>query len=152
MSNYDIPEKPNAATLPIPPLHPMNSTERTPESGLSSHALFSLALRAICITRDYVGEKLLPAVEGWEWYVAGRALAEAIPNDEWAEQFRLRTQTRRGCVCQLCGKSAQEIGGYLARVNETGVPGVWECRPDCNVSMEPDDRIMSAICGENTYL
>jgi hypothetical protein len=126
-----------------------NTTERTPESGLSSHDLFSRALRAICLTRDYVGEKLLPAVEGWEWYDAGRALAEAIPEDEWAEQFRLRTQTRRGCVCQLCGKSAQEIGGYLARVNEKGIPGIWECRPDCNTAMEPDDRVMAAINGEN---
>jgi hypothetical protein len=63
---------------------------------VGSTALFSRALRAICLTRDYVGEQLLPAIEGWEWYDAGVELMNAIPDDEWAEQFRLRTQPGKG--------------------------------------------------------
>ena len=50
----------------------------------------SRALRALCLTRDYVGEKMLPPKEGWEWYDAGKVIAEIIPDDEWAEQFRIR--------------------------------------------------------------
>ena len=50
----------------------------------------SLALRAICLTRDYVGEDLLPPIDGWEWYEAGKKIAEIIPKDEWAKQFALR--------------------------------------------------------------
>lgn len=126
-----------------------NSDTPTAPTPLSAAPLFSLALRAICLTRDYVGEKLLPAVKGWDWFDAGTALAEAIPNDEWAEEFRKRTESRRGCVCQLCGKSAQEIGGYLTRVNEKGVPGIWECRPNCAAELMDDDKFLAAINGEN---
>lgn len=54
----------------------------------------SKALRAICLTRDYVGEKTLPAIKGWEWYDAGKVVSELIPDDEWAEQFKLRTTDR----------------------------------------------------------
>jgi len=48
--------------------------------------------------------------------------------------------------CRLCGKAAYEIQGYLKRVNETGVTGIWECSPSC----EPGERsfeqnIMDAI-------
>jgi hypothetical protein len=53
-------------------------------------SLLSEALRAICLTRDYVGPGSLPAFDSWEWYSAGKAIAEAIPNDEWAKQFWLR--------------------------------------------------------------
>ena len=52
--------------------------------------LLSKALKAICLTRDYVGSDTLPPIEGWEWYDAGKAIAEAIPDDEWAKQFWLR--------------------------------------------------------------
>lgn len=34
--------------------------------------------------------------------------------------------------CRLCGRSANESSGYLARVNELGELGVWECRPSCS--------------------
>ena len=57
---------------------------------MSKSNLLSRALRSICLTRDYVGAEVLPAIDGWEWYDAGKVLAEAIPDDEWAEQFRLR--------------------------------------------------------------
>ena len=52
--------------------------------------LLSVALRAICLTRDYVGEETLPAIKGWEWYEAGKKLAAHLDNDEWANEFRKR--------------------------------------------------------------
>lgn len=36
--------------------------------------------------------------------------------------------------CRLCGRHATEVEGYLERVNEKGVPGIWECRPPCGAS------------------
>lgn len=115
----------------------------------SPSPLFSRALRAICLTRDYVGEDLLPAVDGWEWYDAGKALAKEIPDDVWAEEFRKRTVHRRKYACRLCNKTAHEIGGYLTRVNEKEIPAEWECRPSCDAAMSHDDRVLSAIHGEN---
>ncbi len=52
--------------------------------------LKELALRALCLTRDYVGSETLPAIKGWEWYDAGLALAESTPESEWSKQFYLR--------------------------------------------------------------
>jgi hypothetical protein len=54
-----------------------------------NHGL-SRALRAICLTRDYVGKETLPALKGWEWFDAGRIISRLIPDDEWVKQFRLR--------------------------------------------------------------
>ncbi len=54
--------------------------------------VLSRALRALCLTRDYVGEDILPAIEGWEWYDAGMAICKLIPNDPWVEQFKQRTK------------------------------------------------------------
>ncbi len=51
--------------------------------------------------------------------------------------------------CRLCGKAAHEIGGYLHRVNEKGVEGIWECRPSCDVKMIDDERVMAAIEGSD---
>ena len=59
---------------------------------MSEASLLSDALRAICLTRDYVGERLLPPIPGWEWFDAGVKIAQAIPNDEWAIQFWLRVR------------------------------------------------------------
>ena len=50
--------------------------------------------------------------------------------------------------CRRCNKTAHEIGGYLTRVNEKGVPGVWECRPTCGADLPPDTRVLLAIEGE----
>lgn len=47
--------------------------------------------------------------------------------------------------CRLCGKTAQEIGGYLHRVNEKGVDGIWECRPSCDSKMDDDARLLAAL-------
>ena len=50
--------------------------------------------------------------------------------------------------CRKCGNSAQQCKGYLARVNEKGVPGVWECRPSCDADLPPDVRVLLAVEGE----
>jgi hypothetical protein len=53
------------------------------------------ALRAICLTRDYVGQDKLPAIDGWEWYEAGKLLCDALPKGKWVNQFRLRVEADR---------------------------------------------------------
>ena len=53
-----------------------------------------------------------------------------------------------GTVCRKCGKAAFEIGGYLHRVNEEGVPGIWECRPSCDAQQTFEQNLISAIEGE----
>lgn len=45
-------------------------------------------------------------------------------------------------------KSAQEIGGYLTRVNEKGVLGIWECRPTCDADLPFETNILMALEGE----
>jgi len=52
----------------------------------------SEAIKSICLTRDYVGEKLLPPIDGWSWYDAGKLISKLIPDDEWVEQFNLRVE------------------------------------------------------------
>ncbi len=48
----------------------------------------SKALRALILTRQYVGEELLPCIEGWEWYDAALEISKILPHDDiWAEQF-----------------------------------------------------------------
>jgi len=49
--------------------------------------LLAVALRALCLTRDYVGEKTLPAIDGWDWYDAGKTIAKTIPDSIWADEF-----------------------------------------------------------------
>jgi len=65
------------------------------EACLPQSALLSDALKAICLTRDYVGEDTLPALEGWSWYDAGKKIADAISEDEWACEFRKRVNRYR---------------------------------------------------------
>ena len=50
--------------------------------------------------------------------------------------------------CRLCGKGAQEIGGYLHRVNKTGEAGIWECRPTCDADLPFELNLILAIKGE----
>ncbi len=54
------------------------------------HIVVDTALKAICLTRDYVGPDKLPATGGWEWFDAGNALCSLVPDCEWAKQFQLR--------------------------------------------------------------
>lgn len=49
-------------------------------------------------------------------------------------------------VCRLCGKSAQEIGVYLKRVNPYwGNKGIWECYPSCKAKRSFEENLMDAI-------
>jgi hypothetical protein len=96
-------------------------------SNLSADELLSKALRAICFTRDYVGEDLLPAIEGWEWYDAGLVISKAIPDDEWAKQFKARITPcpecnqpypRHTADCKIKlnrDRALEEIGLYYKR-------------------------------------
>lgn len=47
--------------------------------------------------------------------------------------------------CRVCGKNALETGGWLKRVNELGVTGIWECRPHCFSNLTPDERLLAAL-------
>lgn len=49
--------------------------------------------------------------------------------------------------CRNCSRNAREIGGYLHRVNELGIAGIWECRPNCSVKLDPDQKVLAAIEG-----
>lgn len=53
--------------------------------------------------------------------------------------------------CRLCGKNAQEIGGYLSRVSAKGVlPIEMECRPNCSADLPQDARLLLALEPEKT--
>jgi len=56
------------------------------------YQLLSNALKALCLTHDYVGEDILPALEGWSWYDSGKEIANYIADDKWSYQFRLRVE------------------------------------------------------------
>ncbi len=68
---------------------------------VENEKVLSLALRALCLTRDYVGERLLPAVDGWEWYEAAKAISVIIPEDEWVLQFARRIEKCPYCKGDL---------------------------------------------------
>lgn len=51
-------------------------------------------------------------------------------------------------TCQLCGKSVHEASGFLQRVNEKGVPAIWECRPNCEAPFNDAERLGVAIFGD----
>lgn len=51
--------------------------------------------------------------------------------------------------CRKCGKTPHECGGYLARMNEKGAKGIWECRPSCDSDLPFDTKLELAIEGES---
>lgn len=52
--------------------------------------------------------------------------------------------------CRLCGKHISEIkGAFLTRVNETGIPGVWECRPMCGADLPQETAFLLAVLGDD---
>lgn len=53
-------------------------------------------------------------------------------------------------VCRLCGKNANQCGGWLERVNKGVVPSVWECRPACGASLSPESRLIGSILGDDS--
>lgn len=52
-----------------------------------------------------------------------------------------------GMRCRLCGRGLSEIQCWLERVNEKGVPGIWECRPECGEVLTPDEALLEALDG-----
>lgn len=51
--------------------------------------------------------------------------------------------------CRKCGKHVSECkSGYQERVNEKGVPGIFECRPDCETELTEGQALISAITGK----
>lgn len=49
--------------------------------------------------------------------------------------------------CRKCGKGAHAIGGFLKRVNEKGMTGIWECEPSCNADLPFETKLLLAIEG-----
>lgn len=47
--------------------------------------------------------------------------------------------------CSKCDRTPHQIGGYLQRVNEKGVPGIWECRPNCSADLPAETRLELAL-------
>ena len=54
-------------------------------------------------------------------------------------------------ICRKCGKNELEIQGFLKRMNQTGVDGIWECRPACGAEMSPDDAVVAAIMDDEDF-
>jgi len=48
-------------------------------------------------------------------------------------------------TCRICGRGLGQIGGYLQRVNEKGVPGVWECSPACDADPPTETVLLMAV-------
>lgn len=107
----------------------MTDLEKTTESkeprivsASELNELLSVALRAICLTRDYVGEETLPAIDGWEWYEAGKKLADHV-QDEWAGEFRKRVNRSHS----LEARKAFNVGDWVFGVGENeGCSQVFE--------------------------
>lgn len=53
--------------------------------------------------------------------------------------------------CHLCGISAQQCKGWLTRINEKGVEGVWECMPMCGANLPQEERLKGAIEGPEEH-
>jgi len=51
----------------------------------------SVALKALCLTQDYIGKERLPPIKGWEWFDACKTISLLIPKDEWVAEFAMRT-------------------------------------------------------------
>lgn len=85
--------------------------------------VLSYALKGILLTRDYVGDGILPTEDGWEWFEAAKKIAALIPDDEWTTEFLKRCK-----VCPIC-KSDTGIkfpNGYPAYCEDCGFPDVEE--------------------------
>ena len=50
-------------------------------------------------------------------------------------------------ICHKCQKNQSQINGWLERVNERGVPGIFECRPHCDCILTQEQRIIGALTG-----
>ena len=50
-------------------------------------------------------------------------------------------------ICHKCQKNQSQINGWLERVNERGVPGIFECRPRCDCILTQEQHIIGALTG-----
>ena len=50
--------------------------------------------------------------------------------------------------CNKCGKTLFQCSGWLERVNEKGVDGIFECRPSCEAHLSEESAVIGAITGE----
>lgn len=54
--------------------------------------------------------------------------------------------------CRKCKQDplqAAARGAYLGRVNEKGVPGIWQCVPSCEHKHgDQDDALIHAVLGD----
>lgn len=62
---------------------------------------------------------------------------QATPSASAAETPRMK--------CRLCGRTVHEIKGFLQRVNEKGVAGIWECRPSCDTNITNEEAVLLAV-------
>jgi len=84
--------------------------------------LLSQALRAICLTRDYVGETKLPALNGWEWYEAGKKLADHLDDDVWSIEFKKRVNIDKSHEV----RKAFKVGDWVSSHVHQGCSAVFE--------------------------
>ena len=47
--------------------------------------------------------------------------------------------------CRLCGKSLDQIKGYLKRDLPKEIPSTWTCRPSCEAKLTSDEAVLAAI-------
>lgn len=47
--------------------------------------------------------------------------------------------------CRLCGCNVNQCKGFLKRVNEKGIEGIWECRPSCTTILSNDQAVIAAL-------
>ena len=87
------------------------NTAKLSESSLND--LLSDALKALCLTMDYVGEDVLPAIAGY-WYEAGKKICDQIPGDEWAGEFRKRVNRYRSREV----RKAFKVGDWVFSIGE----------------------------------
>lgn len=69
--------------------------------------------------------------------------------DESAAELRRPARGGEAVKCRLCGRGLSQIGGYLQRTNEKGVPGNWECRPTCDADLPKETSVLLAVEGED---
>ena len=70
---------------------------KIPKINKKEEKILSSCLRALIVTRDYVGEGHLPAKSGWSWFDTCIELCKLIPRNEWTGQFLIRLKSCPNC-------------------------------------------------------
>jgi hypothetical protein len=53
-------------------------------------AMVNNAMRAVVLTVDYVGIRILPAIPGYEWFDFAEKCLREHPDLDWVKQYALR--------------------------------------------------------------